>query len=150
MRRNFVFLWCLCIMACHPHSVQVHPWVDEGTHAMQSAWNRKDNSYETSKRFSLHLWCLYVTLISLGFKFQQGQEVYLCSQTSILALGPTQPPIQWHQVSFLRVQWPVRDVYHSLPLPCSAEVKNMWTYTSTTPLCLHGTDKEFLGHSDVN
>jgi len=85
-----------------------------------------------------------------GVWIQQGQELYLCSKTSILALGPIQPPIQWHQVSFLGVQWPVHDVYNSLPLPCSAEVKNKWTYTSTPPLYLHGTDRELLGHSDVN
>lgn len=51
---------------------------------------------------------------------------------------------------FSGVQWPVHDVYTSLPLPCSAEFKNKWIYSSTPPLCLQGTDREFLGHSDVN
>jgi hypothetical protein len=33
-----------------------------------------------------------------------------------------------------------RKVDHSLP--SSAEVKNEWSYTSTTPICLHGANRE--------
>jgi hypothetical protein len=37
----------------------------------------------------------------LGFDFQQGQEVFLCSTASKPTLGFTEPPIQWG----LRVFW---------------------------------------------
>jgi hypothetical protein len=46
------------------------------------------------------------------------------------ALGPTQPPIHWAPGAlFLGVKRPGREVDHSPP--CSAEVKNAWSYTFT-------------------
>jgi hypothetical protein len=35
------------------------------------------------------------TAKELGFDSQQGQDIFLFSITSGLALGPTQPPMQW-------------------------------------------------------
>jgi hypothetical protein len=53
------------------------------------------------------------------------------------AVGPTQPPIQWVPGTLsLRVNQPGREADH-LP-PSSAEVKNGWSYTSTSPIRLHG------------
>jgi hypothetical protein len=53
------------------------------------------------------------------------------------ALGPTQPPIQWVPGALsLGVKQPGRQADHSPP--SSAEVKNAWSYTATTPICLHG------------
>jgi hypothetical protein len=47
-----------------------------------------------------------------------------------MALGPTQPPIQWVPgASSLGVKRPGREVDHSAP--SGAEVKNAWSYTST-------------------
>jgi len=52
--------------------------------------------------------------------------------TSRLALGPTQPPIQWVTGALsLGVKRPGRKADHSLP--SSTEVKNAWSYTSTPP-----------------
>jgi hypothetical protein len=45
---------------------------------------------------------------------------------------------QW--VSFLRVKQPEREV--NLPSPSSAEAKNEWSYTSSSPISLHGVDWE--------
>jgi hypothetical protein len=47
-----------------------------------------------------------------------------------MALGPTQPPIQWVAgVLSLGVKRPGSEADH--PLPSSADVKNAWSYTST-------------------
>jgi hypothetical protein len=54
-----------------------------------------------------------------------------------MALGPTQPPIQWVPGALsLGVKRPGREADHSPP--SSAEVKNAWSYTSTPPIRLHG------------
>jgi hypothetical protein len=36
----------------------------------------------------------------LGFDSQQGLGIFLFTTTSRIALGPTQPPIQWVPVAF--------------------------------------------------
>jgi hypothetical protein len=55
---------------------------------------------------------------------------------SRLALGPTQPPIQWKPGALSPgVKWPGRDADHS-PIT-SADIKKTWVYTSTPPR-LHG------------
>jgi len=51
------------------------------------------------------------------------------STASRPAVGPTQPPIQWvHGYPFPGVKRPEREADHSPP---TAEVKNVWRYTST-------------------
>jgi len=56
---------------------------------------------------------------------------------SRLALGPTQPPIQWVPGALsLGVKQLGHEADHSPP--SSAEVKNMWSYTSVPPICLLG------------
>jgi hypothetical protein len=56
---------------------------------------------------------------------------------SRMALGPTQPPIQWVLGSLsLGVKWPGHEADHSPP--STAEVKNAWSYTSIPPMHLHG------------
>jgi hypothetical protein len=71
-----------------------------------------------------------------GFKSWYGLEIFLLTTTSRLALGPTQPPIQWvlGALSF-GVKQLGHEADHSPP--SSAEVKNEWIYTST-PSHLHG------------
>jgi len=55
----------------------------------------------------------------------------------ILALRPTEPPIQCVPgVLSLGVKRPEHEADHSLP--SSAEVMNAWSYTSTLPICLQG------------
>jgi hypothetical protein len=56
--------------------------------------------------------------------------------TSRPALGPNQHPVQKYQGLCPGVTWPGREVAHSLP--SSAEVKNEWSYTSTSYIRLHG------------
>jgi hypothetical protein len=61
----------------------------------------------------------------LGFKSQQGQEIS-CRPD----LGSTQPPIRWVSGALsLGVKRPRREADHSPP--SNAEVKNMWSYTSS-------------------
>jgi hypothetical protein len=53
------------------------------------------------------------------------------------ALGPAHPPIRWVPGTLsLGVKWPGLEADHSHP--SSAEVKNVWSYTSTSPIHLHG------------
>jgi len=56
---------------------------------------------------------------------------------SRLALGPTQPPIHWVPGALSQgVKQLGHEADHSPP--SSAEVKNMWSYTSVPPICLLG------------
>jgi hypothetical protein len=56
----------------------------------------------------------------------------LFSTSSRLALGPTQPPIQWVPGALSSgVKWPGREADHSPP--ASTAVKKMWIYAFTPP-----------------
>ena len=60
----------------------------------------------------------------------------------------SQPPIQWVHGYFPGLKRPECHVGHSRP--CSVEVKNEWSYTSTSPICLHGVDRDnFTFYSPV-
>jgi hypothetical protein len=78
------------------------------------------------------VYCLRYKLDGLQFDFLQGKEILLFSKTSKPALGPTQPSIPW--VS--RVKRTGHEVDCSFP--SGGEVKNGWSYTSTTLTCLQG------------
>jgi hypothetical protein len=67
-----------------------------------------------------------------GFDFRQEFRIFLLSTASRPALGPTQPRTQWIPGGLAPgVKRPGREADHS-PLS-SAEVKNAWRYTSTSP-----------------
>jgi len=52
-------------------------------------------------------------------------------------LGPMQPAIWWVlAVLSPGVKWPWHEADHSPP--SSTKVKNLWSYTSTHPICLDG------------
>jgi hypothetical protein len=63
-----------------------------------------------------------------GLKCWSEQGIFLFSQTSRLALGPTYPPVHWAPgLFFSGVMQPGCDTDHSPPL--GAEAKNEWSYT---------------------
>jgi hypothetical protein len=65
----------------------------------------------------------------IGVQVPVGSRIF---STSRLVLGSTQPPIQWVLGALSPgVKRPGREADHSPPT--SAEVKKMWTYTSTPP-----------------
>jgi hypothetical protein len=81
--------------------------------------------------------------IALGYGFddrwfesQQRLGVFLFTTASRLAPGPTQPPIQWVPGALsLVVKWPCCEAD---PSPqSSAEIKNVWSCTSTCTIRLH-------------
>jgi hypothetical protein len=73
----------------------------------------------------------------LGFDYEWGLGIFLFTTVSRMALGPTQPPIQWVLGDLsLGVKQPVHEADHSPP--SSAKVKNVWSYNSTPPKRLHG------------
>ena len=77
-----------------------------------------------------------------GFDSWQGQ-VISCSKSMLgLALGPTQPPVQWVQgVLSTEVKW-ARCEPAQLH-PSSAKVKNRWSYTSFPPIYIHGMHRNY-------
>jgi hypothetical protein len=73
----------------------------------------------------------------LEFDSRQRQGIFFFAIASRPALGPIQPLIQWVLGALSpRVEQSVCEADRSRP--CSAEVKNAWSYTSTTPIRLHG------------
>jgi hypothetical protein len=64
------------------------------------------------------------------FESRQGLGIFLFTTASRPALGPIQPPIQWVPGADSHgVKRPGREAHHSPP--SSAEIKNVWSYTST-------------------
>jgi len=60
-----------------------------------------------------------------------GLDIFHFSEASKLAVGPTQPPVQWLLVAFSLVEkQPGHEADHS-PLS-SVKVMNAWSYTSTS------------------
>jgi len=72
-----------------------------------------------------------------GFESRQGLGIFLFTIASRPALGPTQPHMQWVPSALsLGVKRPGREADYSHP--SSADVKNVWSYTSTPPVRVHG------------
>ena len=60
--------------------------------------------------------------------------------------GPPRLIFNWYRRSFPGVRRQGRDVDYSLP--SSAEVKNKWSYKSTSPVCLHRVHKDNVTSGD--
>jgi hypothetical protein len=69
-----------------------------------------------------------------GLNGSRAQEILPFSYMSRLAQRPTQPLIQWVTWFFPRVNQLGQKLI--TPPPSSAEFKNDWSYSSTSPLCL--------------
>jgi hypothetical protein len=79
---------------------------------------------------SVQRWATGWTIVVLGFDSRRGLGIFLFTTVSRKALEPTQPPIQWVPGALsLRVKRPGCEADQSPP--CSAEVKNAWSHTST-------------------
>jgi hypothetical protein len=82
------------------------------------------------------------TIRVLGFDFWRELGIFLFTTASRTALGTIQLPVQWvPEALSLGVKLPGREVDHSPP--SSAEVKTVWSYTSTPPIRLHGVVLSF-------
>jgi hypothetical protein len=70
-------------------------------------------------------------------RFPTGLGIFLFTTASRMALGPTQPPIQWvpGALSLGLKRLGVKLTTHLHLVPRS---KNEWSYTSTPPVRLHG------------
>jgi hypothetical protein len=76
------------------------------------------------------------TIGVLGFDFRPELGIFLFTTASRTALVPTQPPIQWVQVTPLGVKRPGREANHSPP--SSAEVKECVELYLHSPIRLPG------------
>jgi hypothetical protein len=86
---------------------------------------------------SVQRWAAGWTIGVLGFGSRRRLGIFLLTAVSRTALGPTQPPIQWVPGTLsLGVKRPRREADYSPP--CSVDVENAWSYTSTPPIRLHG------------
>jgi hypothetical protein len=84
-----------------------------------------------------HLFATGWTIGVLGFDSRQRLGIFLFTTVSRTALEPIQLPIQWVPVALsLGVKRLGREADHSTP--SSAEIKNVWSYTSISPIRLHG------------
>jgi hypothetical protein len=82
-----------------------------------------------------------------GVRVPADFGVFLFTTASILALGPTEPPIQWVAGALsLEIKRPEGEADHSPP--SSIEVKNVWSYISTPSIRLHGAVLS-LKHRDI-
>jgi hypothetical protein len=78
----------------------------------------------------MYRWATGWTIGVLGFDSLRGLGIFLFTTASRMALRPTQLPIQREiGVISLGVKEPGRETDHSSP--SSAEIKNVWSYTST-------------------
>jgi hypothetical protein len=72
----------------------------------------------------------------IGVRIPAGLGIFLFDTASTPALGPTKPTIEWLPgVLSLGVKRPRREADHLHLVPRS---KNVWSYTSTRPIGLHG------------
>jgi len=66
-------------------------------------------------------------------------SIFLFIAASRPALGPTQPPIEWGTAAGAETD-------HSRP--SSAELKNAWNYTFTSPIRLDGVVLTLINHRE--
>jgi hypothetical protein len=87
----------------------------------------------------------------LGLDSWQGLEIFLFTTTYRMALGPTQPPIQWVPRAFsLGVKQPERETDHSPP--SSATVKEsmeLYFPSPNMPLWHCAVKKKVQGQLDL-
>jgi len=73
-----------------------------------------------------------------GFDSRWGLEIFLFHTVPRPALEPTQPPIQWVPRTLSFGEYSGRGVNLTTHLHLVPKSKNVWGYTSTPPIRLHG------------
>jgi hypothetical protein len=79
------------------------------------------------------------------FEARLWKVVFSPPQPFRQTLGLTQPPVKWYRGSFRGLNYGFDN-----PRPCSTEVKNRWSYSSTLPVCLHGKLPGHLATMKIN
>jgi hypothetical protein len=88
------------------------------------------NSFRAAIAQSVWRWATDWTVGVLGFDSRRGLGIFLFTTVPTTAMEPTQLPVQWVPGALSRgVKRPGREADHSPP--SSAEVNNVWSYTST-------------------
>jgi hypothetical protein len=86
-------------------------------------------------------------LVNWGSIPRLGRDVFPLTILFILALGSTQPPIQWVLGT---VSPGEKQLEYETETPSSVEVKNLCSFTSTFLLCLHGMVLRPMGNIIAN
>ena len=95
--------------------------------------------------------CMEMTDCPMGLMVRSSnpvrdKRIFLYSETSRSALGPTWLHLQWITAFFPRGKAAGR-IYLTTHRQCSVEVKNEWSYSSTLPTRLNGVDMDkFVFH----
>jgi len=134
-----IFLPMLCTYFCSLYSMPHNQclWHGSGFNSLKLLWATDGRQYSADSIMT-RLWAGQP-----GVQILAGQEIFLFSTMSRLAMQPIQPSIHWVPGCFPRVKWPEHEVHHLIS--SIAEVKNGLSYNSAPPIC-----PSWCGHFTCN
>jgi hypothetical protein len=135
--RHSVWTYNLTHACYRPHPPHI-PWLDHLNNIWWSIQVTKPIHWATL--FNNSIWVRYSAGLRAGWSgVRVPVGAWICSHHYRVQIGSGAHPASYPmgtRGSFPGVKRPGREADHSPP--SSAEAKNAWSYTSTTPICLHG------------
>lgn len=123
------------------HLVQIQGAVTIDTGALFTQWNRLGTPSGG------HIDCGAVFRIStsiLYYKTATRQRPDICHAFIVTAWTLCHKRVPVHVIRLQKKSKPFKtyQMFYQRSLPSSAEVKNEWSWTSSSPVCLHGVDTD--------